>query len=787
MGLLVFGFALIILKLFYLQIIRHNYYITIAQKEHQGYAELPARRGEILITDYHSGEEYKLATNTTLDLVYADPSLVKNPQLVAEKLAPIIFNLEDERTLEEKRIQNAQREALKLTQEIEKRKEASEALTVEVSKPATEGISPSSEIETVPPTGEIVEVPPPPPPPTSVEVFNSIQVETPLIPKTDEELFNQYKFELAKQLSEKIRTQILLIQEIDPELKAHIEKLHLEGIEISENGDLIAYPPLITDREKVANKLSDLIGFEEDYLARLLQGRNRYTILKKGLSLEDSEKIKILQEEDTENFIGIRLQEEYYRYYPEGSLASQILGYVNSANLGQYGIEGRFQKLLEGEKGFFTSQRDGTGNQITVGESLIQPAKDGQNVFLTIDRAIQLEAEKAIEEGVKTSQSDAGQVIIMDPKTGKILAIAQYPTFNPNAYGQAFAKKEIKLTDDQIKNLYTVGEGEDKLYYFYLRKDPDERIQVFPDPEIEKLWYMYENRVGPEVYKNKVVQEIYEPGSVFKVLAMASAIDAGEVEPTTRHSCNGAVKVDEFEIHTFNDQYHGSETMTQVLEHSCNIGMVVVARTLGSNLFYNYIKKFGFGIRTDIELDNEENGFIEYFSDWSESELATHGFGQGISTTPLQMITAVSALANNGMLMKPHIIEKIVDTQTGDIQVTEPKAIEQVISPESAKTITSMMISTVENGYPNVKLPKYYLAGKSGTAQTYKFGKALKGIGTTIGSFAAFAPVNDPQFVILVKMDHAKASPWGNVNAGPVAKRMMEFMFKYYNIPPDKS
>lgn len=727
-------FALVILKVFWLQVIRYGYYRDIAQREHQGYAELPARRGEILITEFHSGEEFKLATNTTLDLVYADPSLVKDPFYVAEKLAPILFNLEEEKEIQDARIGKARREA------------ASEAETPEAADAARKSIK----------------------------------------PKTDDELFNQYKHQIATQLGEKVRTQILLIQEIDPELKEKILSLGLFGIEITEGGDLYAYPPQIQDKARTAKRLGPLIGFDEDILERLLYGKNRYTVLKKKLPLEASEQIKELQKDDPENFLGIRLQEEYYRYYPEGQLSAQILGYVNSANIGQYGIEGGFQKDLEGVKGFFTSQRDGTGNQITVGESVIKPAEDGLNVYLTIDRAIQLEVEKALEEGVKSSESDSGQVIVMNPKTGGILAMAQYPTFNPNAYGEAFEKKEIQLTQEEVENLHIAGSGENIRRYLYLRRDPDERIEIFEDPDLPGIYYTYANKVGPEVYKNKLVQEIYEPGSVFKPIAMAAAIDAGELTPSSRHQCDGPIEVDEFTIRTFNETYHGSETMTQVLRNSCNIGMSFVARKLERKLFYEYITKFGFGDRTDIELENEEDGRVEYFSQWAESELVTHGFGQGISATPLQVVTGLSALANDGVLMKPHLVEKTVNPMTGEIKETEPKKIEQVISPDTAKTITSMMVFVVEDGIPTAQVHGHFVAGKSGTSQTYKRGRALKGIGTTIASFAGYGPIDDPQFVILVKMDHPKTSPWGAVVAGPVFKEVATFIYTYYNIPPDK-
>ncbi|HAU39537.1 MAG: cell division protein FtsI, stage V sporulation protein D (sporulation-specific penicillin-binding protein) [Candidatus Peregrinibacteria bacterium GW2011_GWF2_43_17] len=725
--------GIITVRLFQLQVISHGYYHDIAQKEHSGFTELPARRGEILIEDKNSGEVFKLATNTTLNLLYADPYLIENPDLVAKTLTPLIFDLEQEKELDTERMETETDTAYEIEDEL-----------------------------------------------TREEALSKIAL------KTDTELFEDFQDNLKDELGEKTRSQILLAEEVDQETITELTTTDLDGILVTENGDVYAMPPEINDKGDVAKALAEIFQVDAETLESTLEGTNRYIVLKRKLEPEISSQIQDLIDNDPDdNFLGIGMIEEYYRYYPEGELASQVLGYVNYAGVGQYGIEGFFNSSLTGKKGYFTSQIDGTGNQITVGDSVIDPAEDGDNIMLTLDRTIQLEVEKLIQKGVENYQAESGQVIVMDPETGEILAMANYPTYDPNIYGDVYDLTEIELTDEQFQYVYNMGTEEEPTYWLYTHVDPDERIRIFQDEDDPETWYSYENFYGPEVYKNKTIQAIYEPGSVFKPVAMSAAINAGEVTPNSTHYCGGPIQVDEFEIHTFNDEYHGTETMTEVLVHSCNIGMSYVAELLGRSLFASYIEGFGFGTRTDIQLDGEESGYIEYYEDWADSELVTHAFGQGIAVTPLQMITAIAAIANDGVLMQPYVV-KYTESSDGTKTEYEPEIIRQVVTKETADTMVAMLTAVIEQGIPTAVLDDHYVAGKSGTAQTYKWGKALTGPGTTITSFIGFGPIDDPQFIILTKLDYPKTSEWCTATAAPVGKEVLDFLYDYYNIPPDK-
>ncbi len=743
---------IIFVRLFFLQVIKASYYQQIAFEKNQGYTEIPARRGEIMIQDRNSDEPYSLATNTTFKLVYADPTLIENPTYIGGILAPLLFDLEEEQERDQERYENLLKEYEDTFETIE-------------------------EMEPVDTDEESEEEP-------EIDLEELLSY-TDLKLHTDEELFILFEQELIATLSEKTRSVILLGDEFEPEVVEDLENIGLTGIEVTENGTLYAYPSQISDKESTAKKLAEILSVDRDNLESVLLGRNRYVILKRKLPHSVSQEIEDLMSEEEKEFFGIRLQEEYYRYYPEGELGAQLLGYVNSAGNGQYGIESSYESELEGQTGYFTSQIDASGKQITVGDSEIQEAVDGANIMLTIDRTIQAETEKVLAKGVDNFQADSGLIIVQEPATGKILAMAHYPTFDPNNYSETYALEEIEIADDEEEFLYRTGEGENERIYLYIRTDPDQRIELFYDEEKDE-YYKYENDVGPEVYQLKAVTLPYEPGSVFKPVAMSAAIDAGEVTPYSTFYSNGPVEVDEYEIHTFNDLYYGTSTMTEVLVHSDNTGMVYVAQKLGAALFYDYLKAFGFTEKTHLEFENEHSGVLEYYDYWAESELVTKAFGQGISVTPIQLITAISSIANGGLLMQPYIIEYIEEAD-GRRNSFESEIVRRVLTEDTANEVTAMMTAVVEQGAPLAALDNHYVAGKTGTAQTYKWGKALSGRGTTITSFVGFAPIDNPQFTVLIKLDRPKTVEWGAATAGPIFNELAEFLINYYNVPPDKN
>jgi cell division protein FtsI/penicillin-binding protein 2 len=296
------------------------------------------------------------------------------------------------------------------------------------------------------------------------------------------------------------------------------------------------------------------------------------------------------------------------------------------------------------------------------------------------------------------------------------------------------------------------------------------------------------------------VSDIYEPGSVFKAIVMASAIDGKEVRPTDLFSDNGPLNVDchssaelgagkqicDYTIKNSTGQYHGKVTMTQVLEKSLNTGMAHVSKKLGPSLMYDYLKNFGFGEKTFIELPDEESGKLPHYRNWiSESDMITKAFGQGIAVTPIQLINAFSAVINGGLLMQPTLIAGTLNEQ-GEFQKNDPKVVRRVISPGASEIMKSMLVSVVERGYgQKAKIEGYKVGGKTGTSQIATRGQYEKGEGSTIAGFAGFAPYDHPRFVILIKINRPRSSIWGETNAVPVFNRLAQFLLEYLQVPPD--
>lgn len=776
--------GIIILRLFWLQVVRQGYYQTIANKEHYGYTELPARRGEILIKDYNSNELYRLATNTTLDLIFADPTLVKNPEKVVETMAPLLFNLQEARDADNARIEEERKKLEPILTEIEQQQKELE----EKKKLEAEALAKAEKEK-----GKAVT-----PPVPSKQVATSTAPVNPvaqlsedqnklLRPLTDDELQQTFRVDMLNKLTSKKRTKIILGTDIEDGIIEELKLKNIPGIDARE-GTITIFPIDMTSRSLALSTLSESLKIPVTQIEKIIDTKNRYVILKRKTPPKASEKIKEILKNDKEKvFSGINIQSEYYRFYPEKTLAANIIGYVNSLGVGLYGIESKFNVQLQGIKGIFQTQKDSIGRQITVGESTIQPAVDGDDIILTIDRSIQMKLDKLMERGVKENNADDGLGVIYDPQTGKVLAMSHYPSFDPNTYGKIFEKETVNLKPEEVARLVPVDE---KTGHFTMIVDVLTGVKINIFKEVYKngtvAYKRYKNKVGAEAYQNKAVAWPYEPGSVFKPLVMSAAIDDNDVTPNTQYNDLGPIKTDEFTIKNALGKYYGVITMTQVLEKSLNTGMAFIARKIGRNLLYNYMMKYGFGERTDIEFADEASGKVEHFTRWAESELITHAFGQGITTTPIQMVMAYGALANKGTLMQPYIVDEIRQPD-GKVIRNEPRAIRQVTSEQTASDVTKMLISAVEHGVAtHAAVPNHFIAGKTGTAQTYYKGKPLSGSGTTIATVMGYAPIDKPRFVMLIKLTRPRKSEWADATAAPIFSQMAQFLFDYYNIPPDK-
>ncbi|MFH0838377.1 MAG: penicillin-binding protein 2 [Patescibacteria group bacterium] len=734
------AFSVIFVRLFQLQILRHDTYLAIAEEQHFGAIDLPARRGDIYVKDTHSGELSKLATNTTLDLLYVDPMVADNKPEIASKLTPIIFTEEE---------YNACLEDPESCFFNVKQEKSIESLIV----PDT-----IWDIET-----------------GTIKKTESVREE-----EVDYKSYSTMLQEISEDILAKISKSevdfVILRRDAEDELMADIINERLPGIFVDSERFLVYGDPTLVPESQLPAVSKTLATYLDEMPstieAKLTRRQVRYVFLKNKLSPEASRQIESL------DLKGVVLLPEHWRFYPEGELASHLVGFINRENTGQYGIEGYFNIELEGKKGAIYAESDPFGRQITVSDTKIVNAVDGDTIVLTIDRVVQKEVEKILKEKVGEYKADSGQIVIMNPFSGAIVAMANYPTFDPNIYTESYTLRKLDLKNGE------------KVYPTTPVFKKDERGQYVPigtedlnNNEIEK--FVYENRFGPGVFKNKIISEYYEPGSVFKPIIMAIALDAKEVEPQTTFNNDGPLLIDEFEIKNATGIYGGITTMTQVLEQSLNTGMAWVSKKLGKRLMYKYLKDFGFGEYTNIKLEGETKGAVDYYNHWSKAQLLTTSFGQGIVVTPLQMVAAWAALANGGKLIQPYIVDSVI--RGNEVIKTEPEIIHRVISEDTSSIISSMLVSVVRGYHGRAEIPGYLVAGKTGTAQIAgKYGQYEKGEGATITSFAGYFPATKPQFVVLVKLDRPRIGEgtWGETTAAPAFKQVAEFLIDYYSIQP---
>jgi len=431
---------------------------------------------------------------------------------------------------------------------------------------------------------------------------------------------------------------------------------------------------------------------------------------------------------------GIYHSIEAYRYYPENDVASQLLGFVRSDNgvlSGSYGLEGFFDKELSGTKGYLKSDVGaGVGVNILDDQEYVK-AINGSDLILTIDRSIEFFVCGQLQEAAKLHKSDSASVVVVDPKTGAIIAMCSWPDFDPNNF---------QATDDL------------------------------------------------NVFNNPIVFQQYEPGSVFKAITMAAALNEGKVTPDTTYEDKGFIMEKGWKkpINNAEAGAHGVVSMTYVLEESLNTGAVFAMQQVGAPTFAKYVQSFGFGVRTGVELESESQGNINNLlvKKINNLDADTASFGQGLSVTPLQMLMAYAAIANGGTLLKPYVVKEIVDAD-GNKSETKPVTVRQVITQKAADLLSGMLVSDVESGNSQkTKIPGYYVAGKTGTAQIPNKGGYLAN--ETIHTFIGFAPADNPKFVMLVKFDNPKDFPYADYTATPLFKTIADFMLKYYQVPKER-
>jgi cell division protein FtsI (penicillin-binding protein 3) len=470
-------------------------------------------------------------------------------------------------------------------------------------------------------------------------------------------------------------------------------------------------------------KLAPLVGMAREELTRKLTGNKGFVWLVRRISPDQAQKIKALELD------GIGFVKETKRFYPNSEMAGAVIGFTGVDPEGLEGIELKYDATILGSSGFLVTERDALGRDIAMKGTLVKEASKGHNVTLTLDKNIQYITEKELAAAVESSRAKGGIALVMEPQTGRVLAMANYPSFNPNVY--------------------------------------------FKYPQA--------------LLRNKCVADSFEPGSTFKVFLIAAALEEKVITPGDGFNCEGG----SYSIggRTIHDTHHyGRLSVADVLKYSSNIGAAKIGGRLGQERLHGYLRGFGFGARSGIDLPGEASGYLRDRSQWFAVDLATISFGQGVSASAMQLATAFSAVANGGTLMKPYLVDRISDENGNIIQQFSPQARQRVISPETARTVARMMEGvTTEGGTGmNAAVEGYRAAGKTGTAQ--KVDPITRGysVDKRTASFIGFIPADDPRLTILVVIDEPRTSPYGGVVAAPAFKAIAQQSLCYLNVPPAK-
>ncbi len=503
----------------------------------------------------------------------------------------------------------------------------------------------------------------------------------------------------------------------------------------------------------ISEDLAEILSLDKEDIEKKINKESGFEYVKKKVDKDEADEVRAYIEE--KGFSGISFVEDVKRYYPYNNLASHVIGFVGDDNQGLEGIESVYDNSLSGVPGRVVTTRYSAGIESNSGYESYIEAEDGSSVVLTIDEVIQSYTEKYLEQARTSNKLEEGAAaIVMDVNTGEVLAMATKPDYDLNQPFEITAAIEDK--NPGVKEELEGLEGLDYITRF--------------------------NEVIQTVRRNKAVVDSYEPGSTFKAMVAASSIEIGACTLEDTFNCGGSVQVGPDLIHCANRSGHGHQTFAQAVQNSCNPAFIAIGQKMGNKEFLKNMRAFGFFEETGIELPGETAGVGFTESNFTEIDLATSSFGQSITVTPLQMITAFSAVANGGTLYKPHLIKEIVNSDNIVIEKKQPEVVREVISEETSKTMSSVLESVVsQGGGKNAYLAGYRIAGKTGTSE-----KIPRGNQKYIASFIGFAPADDPKVACLVILDQPEIGMpyYGGTIAAPVVKNILEETLRYLDVEP---
>lgn len=488
-----------------------------------------------------------------------------------------------------------------------------------------------------------------------------------------------------------------------------------------------------------AEKIAEIVGEETDDVIDKLNKKQSLVKISKYLDKTQADELRKL------DFKGLDISEETRRYYPQETLASQVLGSVTDDNTGRSGLELEYDQYLSGVSGRWVKNTDLFGNELVEGSEEYFEATDGYNLITTIDEAIQYYVEKASEKGMETTGAKRIMCLAMNPKTGEILASSVIPGFNPN-------NPLEPLDKDALETFENLDVKEQNKYLF-------------------------------DMWRNGVISDTYEPGSTFKLLTSSSALESGTVSVNSHFYCDTRFTIAGVTLHCWSTVGHGDQDLYHAVANSCNPALATISTNMGKETFYSLLKQYGVMDKTGVDYPGEANSIIQSLDSVGPVELATIGYGQGISITPIQLLTAVCAIGNDGVLMQPRYVNALTDQEGNVVKKFEPQEVRKVLSKETADEMKSIMKYVMDTkGGAITDLVGYRVGGKTGTANKVENGRYGDNY---YSSFIGMAPMDDPQIALLVIVDSPKGTYYGTQVASPIARDIFQDTFRYLNIAPE--
>ncbi|MFP4514490.1 MAG: peptidoglycan D,D-transpeptidase FtsI family protein [Parcubacteria group bacterium] len=669
----------LVIQLYTVQIKNHDYYSAMASGQHNISADLTPSRGSIYMTDSANEKVFTIATNKDFASLFFIPKEAINKEKLAEKVYLALYHEE------------IQEEAKKLIKEKEK-----EDLESEIS------------------------------------YINSLDISN----GEKQEKINSTKAHFENRVDNqdfKERKDIAISLEIEKEKEEIIDSFLKKLRKFND-----PYEPIASKltEDQIFKLYRYLASTSDEPLAEGLLSIRNFKVYLKDTNYNNLDLDLEIKEDGQIIYPGISQQTEKYRYYPEKNITSQLTGFVRqdqNRQIGNYGLEEFFDKELYGSLGSVSGQKS-SGNTVMISNRQYFKAEDGADLVLTIDRPVQFRVCQELEQAVDDYQADGGTVIVLEPKTGAIIAMCSYPNFDANDYSD-------------VKNI--------------------------------------------SLFNNPAVFEQFEPGSTFKTMTMAIALDGGKVSPDTSYQDEGKIMIEGWHKPIKNSDYsshgpHGWVNMNTVLAKSLNTGAIYAMKQVGADNFSDYLKDFGFGQKTGIELGSEAKGNMNNLlnNNIREIDAATTSFGQGISVSPLQLIMAYGVIANDGVLMKPYLVKEIRFNDEV-VETTQPRVIRRVISQKSASLVSGMLVNVIESGHATkAAVDGYYIGGKTGTAQVAE--KGAYSADNYVHNFVGILPIDNPKFVVLTKLNNPKTVKYSADSAAPLFGKISDFLLKYYKVPQER-